>query len=79
MEIKYNIWHIDGYVGWDDYDCPSDCNTHIDYIIDAKFTKEDVIDMFCNENKKHRVVAVCKCFLITDGSITYEISTSNNR
>ena len=79
MEIKYNIWHIDGYVGWGDYDGPSDCNTHIDYIIDAKFTKEDVIDIFCNENKKHRVVAVCKCFLITDGSITYEISTSNNR
>ena len=20
MEIKYNIWHIDGYAGWDDYD-----------------------------------------------------------
>ena len=20
MEIKYNIWHIDGYVGWDDCD-----------------------------------------------------------
>ena len=18
MEIKYNIWHIDGYVGWDE-------------------------------------------------------------
>ena len=31
--------------------CPSDCNIHIDYIVDAKFTKEDVIDMFCNENK----------------------------
>ena len=72
MEIKYNIWHIDRYVGWDDYDDPSDCNTHIDYIIDAKFTKEDVIDMFCNENKKHRMVVVCKCFLITNGSVTYE-------
>ena len=72
MEIKYNIWHIDAYAGWDDYDDPSDCNTHIDYIIDAKFTKEDVIDMFCNENKKHRMVVVCKCFLITNGSVTYE-------
>ena len=72
MEIKYNIWHIDGYVGWADYDGPSDCNTHIDYIIDDKFTKEDVIDMFCNEHKKSRVVVVCKCLLITNGSITYE-------
>ena len=56
--------------------CPSDCNIHIDYIVDAKFTKEDVIDMFCNENKKHRVVVVCKCFLITNGSVTYEQTLS---
>ena len=76
MEIKYNIWHIDGYAGWDDYDGPSDCNIHIDYIIDAKFAKEDVIDMFCNEHKKSRAVAVCKCFLVTNGSITYEQTLS---
>ena len=39
IEIKYNIWHIDVYVECGDYDDPSDCNTRIDYIIDAKFTK----------------------------------------
>ena len=72
MEIKYNIWHIDGYVGRDGYDGPSDCNTHIDYILDAKFTKQDVINMFCNKHKKSRVVVVCKCCFITNGSVTYE-------
>ena len=72
MEIKYNIWHIDGYAGWDDYDEPSDCNTHIDYIVDAKFTEQDVINMFYDKHKKSRVVVVCKCFLITNGLVTYE-------
>lgn len=72
MEIKYDIWHIDEYVGWDDYDDPRNCNTHIDYILDAKVTKQDVINMFCDKHKKSRVVVVYKCFLITDGSITYE-------
>ena len=72
MEIKYNIWHIDGYAGRDGYDGPSDCNTHIDYILDAKFTKQDVINMFCNKHKRSRVVVVCKCFFVTNGSITYE-------
>ena len=66
MEIKYNIWHIDGYVGWDDYDGPSDCNTHIDYIIGAKFTKEDVIDTFCNENKNiERWLSANVCLSLT--------------
>ena len=71
-KIEYRIWHIDAYAGWDDYDDPSDCNIHIDYIIDAKFTKQDVINMFCNKYNNSRVVVVCKCFLITDSSITYE-------
>ena len=45
---------------------------YIDYIVDAKFTEQDVINMFYDKHKKSRVVVVCKCFLITDGSITYE-------
>ena len=71
-KIEYRIWHIDAYAGWDDYDNSSDCNMHIDYMVNASFTKQDVIDMFCNKYNNSRVVVVCKCFLITDGSITYE-------
>lgn len=71
MKIKYNIWHIDGYVGWDDYDNSSDCNICKDYIVNATFTKDDVINMFCNEHKNYRIVVTIKCFLISSGSVTY--------
>lgn len=30
--------------------------------------------MFYNEHKNSRVVTVCKCFLITNGSVTYELA-----
>lgn len=71
-KIEYRIWHIDAYAGWDDYDNSSDCNIHIDYMVNASFTRQDVINMFCNKYNNSRLVVVCKCFLITDGSITYE-------
>ena len=38
--MKYKIWHIDAYVGWSDYDSPSDCNYHLDMIMDASFSKK---------------------------------------
>lgn len=72
MELKYNIWHIDGYAGYDNYDGPSDCNIHKDYIVNASYTKKDVINMFCNQYKDCREVAVSKCFLVTNGAVTYK-------
>ena len=68
---KYNIWHIDGYSGWNDYDGPADCNRHDDYIMDAKFTKSDVIDMWMSIHSG-RSVAIAKCEIIKSGIIEYD-------
>ena len=46
MKNKYNIWHIDAYSGWSDYDDPKQCNIHRDIIMDSTFSKEDVVEMF---------------------------------
>ena len=67
---NYNIWKIDGYCGWNDYDGPADCNRHDEYIMDANFKKQDVIEMWMSINRG-RVVTVAKCEIIASGKIEY--------
>ena len=71
MKKKYNIWHIEGYAGWSDYDGPSDCNYSDDWVLDAHFKKESVINMFYNLHQTSRYVAVHKCEIIKSGEIEY--------
>ena len=68
MKLKYNIWHIDGYSGWSDYDGPSDCNHHEDIVMDAQYSKKDVVDMWMSRYSG-RTVAVAKCELVGSGVI----------
>ena len=63
---KYNIWHIDAYSGRNDYDSPEDCNYHRDYIFDACFSKQQVIDMWVATHSDSRCVAVSKCYLVSE-------------
>lgn len=63
---KYNVWHIDGYSGWNDYDGPEDCNYHRDYIFDACFSKQQVIDMWVATHDDSRCVEVSKCYLVNE-------------
>ena len=57
--LKAKIWNISGYKGWDDYDGPGDNNMNFNVILDARFTKEEVEEIFVNRyTKKHRVVVV---------------------
>jgi hypothetical protein len=72
MELKYKIWHIDGYAGNNEYDGPSDYNIHKDFILNDTYTKEDVIEMFCNQYKNKREIVVGKCFLVANGAVTYK-------
>ena len=77
MEIKYNIWHIDAYTGYDDYwgneyYNPTPLNHHIDLIVNTTLTRSDVFDMFYEKYRGCRVVCIVKCFLVTSGVVTYE-------
>ena len=65
----YNVWHIDAYAGWNDYDGPEDCNFRKDVIFDKMFSKQDVIDMWCALHKNAREVAVAKVYLVEDTTI----------
>ena len=57
--MKYSIWRITGYRGWNDYDGPTDDNTKVDIIFDNRFKKEDVeAFMFNYWGKKYRSVAI---------------------
>ena len=82
MEIKYNIWHIDAYTGYDDYYGPdyyhpTPLNHHIDLIVNATLTKWDVFDMFYEKYRGCRVVHIVNCFLVTSGVVTYEHKESS--
>lgn len=66
--MKYNIWHIDAYSGWSDYDGPCDCNRHEDIIMDASFNKKDVLNMY-SATLTGRSTAIAKCEIIGSGVI----------
>lgn len=68
MKKKYNIWHIDAYSGWSDYDGPEDCNIHKDIIMDAHFSKDQVVNMYM-ELLSGRSTAISKCTLVKSGEI----------
>ena len=63
---KYKIWHIDAYSGWSDYEGPQDCNIHKDIVMDACFTKQQVIDMYVSL-LEGRSIAIAKCECISQG------------
>ena len=69
---KFNVWHIDAYSGWSDYDGPDDCNIHKDIIMDASFTKKQVVDMYMSL-LGGRTIAISKCELIGEGQAEYDV------
>lgn len=62
--MRYNIWHIELYHGWSDYDGPEDCNVNKDIIMDSEFTKEQVQDMLVSIYPDDMTVEFHKCELI---------------
>lgn len=68
MKKKYNVWHIDAYSGWDDYDGPSDCRIHEDIIMDAQFSKKAVVEMYMTR-LGGRSTAIAKCEIIKSDEI----------
>lgn len=72
MAKAYNIWHIDAYRGWSDYEGPSDCNYHKDVIMDKSFSKEDVVAAWMAINSDSRVAVVSKCTLVKEGVLSEE-------
>ncbi len=69
---KFNVWHIDAYSGWSDYDGPEDCNIHKDIIMDASFTKKQVVDMYMSL-LGGRTTVISKCELIGEGQTEYDV------
>lgn len=58
-KFKAKTWKITGYKGWDNWDGPEDNNMNFTVVMDARFKKEDVEEIFANRfSKKHRVVVV---------------------
>jgi hypothetical protein len=57
--MKAKVWKVFGYKGNDDCDGPADYNFHFEVLMDARFSKEDVQDIFANRfSKKYRSVEV---------------------
>ena len=57
--LKVKTWKIAGYKGFDNWDGPEDNNVKFTVVMDARFSKEDVEEIFANRfSKKHRVVVV---------------------
>lgn len=58
-KININYWDVKGYRGHSDYDGPEDNNFQAVVAVDARFTKDDVLDMmFKKFSSKHRVVVL---------------------
>ena len=68
---KFKVWHIDAYSGFSDYDGPMDCNIHKDIIMDACFSKKDVVEMYY-ALLGGRSTAIAKCECIGYGEGEYE-------
>ena len=57
--LKAKIWKVTGYKGWDNWDGPEDNNVSFTVVMDARFSKEDIQDIFLNRfSKKHRSVVI---------------------
>lgn len=67
--MKYNIWHVEMYHGWYDYDGPEDCNLKRDIIMDAGLKKNHIIQILCSLYSDERTVVVHKCELVKSGQI----------
>lgn len=53
------IWHITGYIGFNDWDGPEDNNFSKNIIFDERFSKNIIIDfMTYYFSKKYRVVVI---------------------
>lgn len=58
-KITINYWEVKGYRGFSDYDGPEDNNFNTVVAVDARFTKDDVLDMMMKKfSEKHRVVVL---------------------
>lgn len=55
--MTINIWLIEGYCGFDNYDGSEDNNFHIKVAIDSRFKKEDIQELIVAKTKKYRSVA----------------------
>lgn len=51
---KLKVWRVTGYVGWSDYDGPSDDNLDVKLILDASITKDEVYAILNERFKKYR-------------------------
>ena len=59
MNMKVNIWKIEGYKGWSDYDGINDNNFSCVVAMDSRFYREEVEEIFFNRySKKYRSVAL---------------------
>lgn len=70
--MKYNIWHVEMYHGASDYDDSKDCNIKKNFIMDASFTREEVMDMLVGLYQEDRVVEIVKCDLIKSDRLYLE-------
>ena len=67
--MKITIWQISGYKGWNDYDGVADNNFTFKVVMDSRFAKEEVEEIFFNRYiKKYRTVAL-KATVIEERSI----------
>lgn len=58
-KITINYWEVKGYRGFSDYDGPEDNNFNTVVAVDARFTKDDVIDMMMKKfSEKYRNVVL---------------------
>ena len=57
--MKITIWEVSGYKGKNDYDGPQDDNFGFEVLMDSRFTKEEVEEIFFSRyGKKYRSVAL---------------------
>lgn len=57
--MKVNIWNIEGYKGFDDYDGVDDNNFSFKVAMDSRFTQEEIEEIFLNRYaKKYRNVSL---------------------
>lgn len=69
--MKYNIWYLEGYAGWSDYDGPQDVNYREKFVMNASCTKSEVISLFYGRHKNERCRAIHSCEIIKSGEIKY--------
>lgn len=53
------------YHGWSDCDGPEDCNVKDDFIFDARFNRQEVMDMMVSMHDSDRRVEIWKCECIS--------------